>query len=178
MRHQKFDIEKFKKKADKLKQKHWDLRCLIKGSRLKKDDIDEAVKKAFMEVSEKLDCTECANCCNEISPVLKSSDIKRICYKLKMDEHAFRSSFLEVLDSENLVFKSRPCFFLKDKKCTIYDFRPADCRSYPHLHKKNFRGRVTNAFANLEICPVMLNVFETLSDILGPKLEPKDYTWL
>ncbi|MBN1676299.1 MAG: hypothetical protein JXR37_34970 [Kiritimatiellae bacterium] len=37
-----------------------------------------------------------------------------------------------------------------------------DCRSYPHLHKKPFVARLTQAYSNCSVCPIVYNVYEEL----------------
>jgi len=65
-------------------------------------------------------------------------------------------------DSEKYNFKELPCPFLKDDRCSNYDYRPKDCRSYPHLHKKDFRSRLWGVVENYSMCPIVFNVYERL----------------
>ena len=55
---------------------------------------------------------------------------------------------------------------LSDNCCTVYDHRPDDCRSYPHLHKDEFVFRLIQAVENCSVCPIVFNVFERLKDEL------------
>jgi uncharacterized protein len=63
-------------------------------------------------------------------------------------------------------FKNSPCPFLENKKCTVYNQRPTDCKSYPHLQKKNFTTRLLGVMDNYSICPIVFNVFEDLKQAL------------
>ena len=45
---------------------------------------------------------------------------------------------------------------------TVTVDRPDDCRSYPHLDKEGFVLRLTQAFSNCSICPVVYNVYHEL----------------
>ena len=51
---------------------------------------------------------------------------------------------------------------LKENLCTTYPCRPADCRSYPHIQKKDFVFRLNQAILNCSVCPIVVNVFELL----------------
>jgi hypothetical protein len=56
-----------------------------------------------------------------------------------------------------------------------------DCRSYPHLHKKDFAHRVIKVIDNCSICPIAFNVFERLKAELWQKWkkwEKTDDAWL
>ena len=66
-------------------------------------------------------------------------------------------------DDNKLFLKSKPCQFLKDKKCTIFDLRPEECNSYPYIHKEDFISRLHGVISNYEICPIVYNVYELLS---------------
>lgn len=60
------------------------------------------------------------------------------------------------------IFNRLPCPFLLEKKCSVYDSRPSDCRSYPHLHKENFTSRMIGVVNSNSICPIVFNVHEAL----------------
>jgi Fe-S-cluster containining protein len=75
----------------------------------------------------------------------------------------FRSRFLaDDPEREGSVFRKQPCPFLQDNLCTVYEHRPSDCRSYPHLHKREFVFRMNQAFSNCSVCPIVFNVYEEL----------------
>jgi hypothetical protein len=75
----------------------------------------------------------------------------------------FHSQFLaDHPKGEGSVYRSRPCPVLQDNLCTVYDHRPGDCRSYPHLHKREFVFRMNQAFSNCFVCPIVFNVYEGL----------------
>ena len=76
----------------------------------------------------------------------------------------FRERYLRE-DEENpshYIFKELPCPFLRNNKCSNYGYRPKDCKSYPHLHKKDFIFRLWGVVENYEICPIVFNVYEQL----------------
>ena len=75
--------------------------------------------------------------------------------------------YTETDDMGDRFFKHAPCKFLKDRKCTIYEDRPEDCSSYPHLHKDDFIFRLWGIIDNYSVCPIVFNVFEKLKDELN-----------
>jgi Fe-S-cluster containining protein len=157
------DIQRIQKLAQQRKDANWAFRCFLKGSDLSVRSIDLKVHDLYREVSREIDCTKCANCCKTVSPVLKPADVKRLAKHLELSVDEFRSQFLtDHPKGEGSVFRNRPCPFLQDNLCTVYDYRPNDCRSYPHLHKKEFIFRTNQVFSNCSVCPIVFNVYELL----------------
>ncbi|WP_290900196.1 YkgJ family cysteine cluster protein, partial [Ferroglobus sp.] len=76
-----------------------------------------------------LDCLKinCHKCCEETEMQLSKHDIRRI-EKLgyKVDEFSEIKDGVRVLKNVN-----GKCFFLRNGKCSIYEFRPFGCKLYP-----------------------------------------------
>jgi len=94
--------------------------------------------------------------------MIHSKDIKSLTLLTGQTSHDFKIEFTEKDEDGDLHFKLLPCPFLLDKKCSIYDSRPADCKSYPHLHKKDFLSRLFGVIDNYSNCPIVFNVYEEL----------------
>ena len=81
-------------------------------------------------------CIECGKCCTG-SPGyvwLAKKDLDNISKYLKISKEEFLKKYVRTVGSDlSLLEKanSYDCIFLKDKKCTIYPVRPAQCRTYP-----------------------------------------------
>jgi len=129
------------------------------------EKIDRIVHKINRTVSEQIDCTACGNCCKKLKPCIVDQDIKRLSKRLNITATQVIDQYTETEDEE-LYFKNLPCTFLKDNKCLIYDDRPEDCRSFPHLHKEFFTSRLWEVIDNYSICPIVFNVFERLKNEL------------
>jgi hypothetical protein len=69
-------------------------------------------------------------------------------------------------DKDAYCFRQKPCPFLRNNCCTVYDARPDDCRSFPHLHKDEFVFRLIQVVNNCSVCPIVYNVFERLKEEL------------
>jgi len=130
------------------------------------DKIDRIVHRLNRIISEQIDCTTCRNCCKKLQPSIVEKDIERLSNRLHITTEQVIDQYTEIYDEE-LYFKNLPCVFLKDNKCTIYDDRPEDCRSYPHLHKDSFIFRLWDVIDNYSICPIVFNVFERLKTELN-----------
>ncbi len=156
-------IQRIQQLAKKREEANWAFRCFLKGSDFSIRSIDFAVHNLNREVSREIDCTRCANCCKTAQPVLTPADVRRLAKHLNLRVNEFRSRFLaDDPEREGSAFRDRPCPFLQDNFCTVYEHRPRDCRSYPHLHKRGFVFRMNQAFENCAICPIVFNVYEDL----------------
>ena len=129
------------------------------------DKVDAIVHALFEKVAERIDCTECANCCIELETSFRMDEIDRMSEYLQIDKIEFINKSTkpdEYGEKDKFVLNSTPCQFLKDNKCTIYPVRPEECRSYPHLQKDEFIFRLFSVIDNYEICPIVYNVYELL----------------
>lgn len=157
------DIFKIKQLTLKKEEENWGFRTFLKSSDIPAKKIDNIVHRLYEQISPLIDCSTCGNCCKEIVPVLKENDIENMANGLKIKNNDFKKQYLiKVEDKEGYTFKSAPCPFLANNRCSMYDFRPDECRSYPHLHKSDFSSRTIGVIHNCAICPIVYNVYEKL----------------
>ncbi|MFC1611435.1 YkgJ family cysteine cluster protein [Myxococcota bacterium] len=145
---------------------NWEFRSFLKGIHLKSEELDRIVHSLHEEVSAQIDCTACGQCCRAIRPLLMAKDLKRLANHLGLTETIFTTKYLMEPDDQTYVFRDLPCPFLQDNRCIVYDARPDDCRSYPHLHQNDFACRLANVCDNCSLCPIVYNVFEFLKEHL------------
>jgi hypothetical protein len=98
-----------------------------------------------------------------MSPALSGRDLRRLVDHLSLPRNEVIREYLRPgEDRGSYVFRQAPCPFLHDQRCSIYGDRPDACRSFPHLHKREFRSRLIQVVENCGICPIVYNVFERL----------------
>ena len=154
--------------AEKNRPADWAFRSYLKGCDLSAEEIDSLVHKHYKAVAEQIDCRKCANCCKVVGPRLKEKDIERLSAHLKITGEAFVLEYLsQNEEGEGRPFKSLPCPFLSGNSCAVYDQRPDDCRSYPHLHKEGFVFRLMQTVSNCAVCPIVYNVYGRLKEEVG-----------
>ena len=157
------DILKIEELANKRERENWEFRAYLKGADFSGHRLDTAVHDLYRRVSEQIDCRKCANCCKACSPILKRPDIQRLSKHLNLKPADFQQKYLVVEEEEDgYCFREIPCPFLHENLCSLYDQRPADCRSYPHLQKNDFVFRLLQAVSNCSVCPIVFNVYEEL----------------
>ena len=162
------DLNKIKKLSEKNGEENWNFRSFLKGYDATIEEMDAIVYELYQRISSEIDCTDCANCCKKVQPVLDQEDIKKCCEGFGISVSRFKKESLKSDDEEQekFVFKGKPCPFLKNNLCSIYSFRPKDCKSFPHLHKKEFVFRLWGVVENCSICPIVFNVYEQLKEEL------------
>lgn len=158
------DLEKIERLGQLREDENYRFRGYLKEQ--DSDEIDVIVHGLNREISGQIDCTKCGNCCRKLKPCITDQDLDILTRRLKMTLEQIEKNYTGI-DEGDRYFANVPCSFLEDKKCTIYEDRPADCRSFPHLHKKDFVFRLFSVIDNYSVCPIVFNVFEALKKELN-----------
>lgn len=157
------NLEIISKSSNERSAENWNFMSFLKMYGGPKD-IDEEVRRINDEVSGQIDCTECGNCCQTISPTLLEDDIAKLSRGLSVSKKDFIEKYLKKTEDKEFVFNKVPCPLLLENRCTQYDCRPCDCESFPHLHKDVFVSRLMDVINNCSVCPIVFNVYERLKD--------------
>jgi len=158
------DLLKINLEGEKKERENLRFRSFLKG--VSGNKLDRHIHQLYKEVSDMIDCTACGNCCTTMYPSVSRKDIRFLAELENESEETFIEKFTPEDESERLRFLNQtPCRYLSDRKCTIYENRPKDCSSFPHLHKSSFVSRLWGVIDNYSICPIVYNVFEELKRI-------------
>lgn len=84
-------------------------------------------------------CTRCSNCCRHESGYvfLSEQDISRLSQGLSLDRDAFIDAYCKTVNLglvRRISLKEQEnfdCVFFTEGRCSVYPFRPLQCRSYP-----------------------------------------------
>ena len=159
------DLKEIQRLAAKRENENLRFRSWLKGQ--SSNRIDRLAHELNVYYSKEIDCTQCGNCCTKLRPVMLEIDIDVLTKLLTLSREDFRKKYIMIDTDGDMMFKHLPCIFLKDKQCSIYESRPTDCRSYPHLHKTEFISRLYGVLENYAICPIVFNVIEDLKTRLN-----------
>ncbi len=166
-----FDLVQIRLQAEKKEDENDRFRLFLKTKcRLKPEEIDERVFAATRRVWAGIDCTQCANCCREVRPSFSEEEIIRLARHLDMTRQQFIDAYLqhsEPHDDKPWTTRTKPCPFLKDNRCSVYDDRPADCSGYPYLYKPEFVFRTMGMVSRTFTCPIVYEVMEELKKSTG-----------
>ena len=143
---------------------------------LSSKEVDQLVFEISERVWKRIDCTACANCCRVATPAFTEKDIERLATHLGMTNSEFAAKYLKEADgaADSLpLMRERPCRFLKDNRCSVYEHRPDSCRGYPFLDKPNFTARTLGMIGRLSECPAVFEVWEELKRATGFRHSPR-----
>ncbi len=81
-------------------------------------------------------CTECGGCCTGGPGYvwLEEEDIKALASKLKISREAFLRRYTRQIGKRISLLEdplNYDCVFLKENRCSVYDGRPTQCRTFP-----------------------------------------------
>jgi Fe-S-cluster containining protein len=160
------NLRSFRQKTRYHKKK---LRAFL--SKIKKDpppELDKLTVKLEKEVWKEIDCLSCANCCRTMTPTFTKTDIKRIAKHFELTPVAFSKKWLRKDRVGDMLNKTEPCQFLnlKDNKCSIYEIRPFDCASFPHLSRKKMVDYMHVHKQNVELCPATYRLVEKMQEAM------------
>ena len=159
------DLKKIKYYAQKHEKANWRFRSHLKFMDQTDIELDSLVAEISNAINDQIDCKTCANCCKEKSPLVLENEILLLSDKLGTSREEFIRKFLtDTEESDKFIINKRPCPFLRDNECEIYDLRPEDCRSFPHLHKEGFRSRLIGVIENYSVCPIVFNTYNQLKE--------------
>ena len=164
------DLNIIKRNSEIREEENFEFRSFLKGQDSGK--IDKIVHELYEEVLGHIDCTKCANCCIELETCFQKEEIDQLTKHLNIDKNDFINKSTkpdQFGDKDKFYLNSKPCQFLIDKKCSIYELRPEECNSYPYLHKDSFTSRLIGIIENYEICPIVYNVYELLKQKMNFK---------
>ena len=129
----------------------------------KSNQLDKAFHAENKKVFNKLNCLDCAYCCNSLGPRLTDKDIREMSKELDMKASEFENKYLKTDEDNDLVFSQLPCPFLdKDNYCLVYNSRPRACRDYPHTHQPEILRKKEIHIKNTFVCPAVFEIFENV----------------
>lgn len=82
-------------------------------------------------------CTECGKCCSEVPGVVWVSEDELLAFAKRFDlsPEDFALRYMRLVGGRLALLEktdgSFDCIFLKGKRCTVYEDRPVQCRTFP-----------------------------------------------
>src|SRR6266498_2523848 len=128
---------------------------------LSSKDLDKIVFELEAKAWKRIDCTTCANCCRHVSPALNEEDVARLASHLGVTHDEFIANYLDKADGDpefSWVMRIKPCPFLKDNRCSVYEHRPGTCHGYPYLNKPDVVSRAIGMIDRTAVCPAAFEV--------------------
>lgn len=124
--------------------------------------IDTIVHRLNAEITSKIDCTTCGNCCRSLMINVSDEEANNLATHLQISTSKLKATYIEEGAGGLLIINKIPCHFLEGTKCSIYEHRFAGCRAFPHLDRPKFNERLFSTFMYYSMCPIIFNVVEEL----------------
>jgi uncharacterized protein len=140
--------------------------------RLKRRTFQERrLKRIAEDVEERIDCTECANCCRVATAKITHRDAEKLAKHIGVSIERFWTDYAEEDPTEGAILKRGPegCVFLEGNRCGVYDARPASCELFPHLTRGpgSLVSRMWEMPDRACYCPIVYNTLEAWKVDLG-----------
>ncbi len=156
------DIKTIKRLTKVKEDENLSFRSFLKSGDISSQKIDLIAHKIYEQIITRIDCKTCANCCKVSETLLSEQDIAVLAAHLKLSQTEFEAQHVVNNEDGKKKLAKTPCFFLRGNVCSIYDSRPAECRSFPHIQDKSLLPRLIRLIHNCEVCPVVFNLYEEL----------------
>jgi uncharacterized protein len=131
------------------------------------NEIDMAVGELNSQVSPKINCTTCGNCCKSLMVNINETEANNLSGYLNIPREKFDNQYIEKGSNGMMLLNAIPCHFLADNKCSVYEYRFEGCKEFPALHLPGFKNRAFTTFMHYDRCPIIFNVVEQLKERLN-----------
>lgn len=116
-----------------------------------------------------IQCHGCGRCCYSTTVTVSIPEARVIAKHLGMSFKEFMKEHIvrEPTSQYGYAFRTVPCQFLVDNRCTIYEVRPSVCRNFPFL------SRGPDAIPNMiyipGTCLAAREAWDKLAEVIGVK---------
>jgi uncharacterized protein len=126
--------------------------------------VDSLVQQLNNEISPKIDCTKCGNCCKTLMINVSEQEADHLSQHLQLNRTDFDEQYLEKGSNGMMLMNSIPCSFLSDNKCNVYEYRFEGCREFPAMHLPGFSKRLFTTLMHYGRCPIIFNIVEEMKE--------------
>jgi len=133
---------------------------------------DRVLRHMAEEIEERIDCTQCANCCKVATVTITERDTERLARYLRIPAAKFRAEYTVESAEEGRILRrtdATGCTFLDGTTCTVYDARPDTCQRFPHIVRGSgsLASRMWQFTDRACYCPIVFNSLEAFKEKLG-----------
>jgi Fe-S-cluster containining protein len=164
----KIDVKKFRQRA--YRKKKFLSAFLKKLAKKNPRGLLKITAAAEAQTWKEINCQKCGNCCMTMTPTWKKSEVNRVAARLGITYQEFYDRWLYTEEKTGDVMnRTTPCQFFDKRKglCKIYDLRPHDCATFPHLYRKDFKDQIEIYTGNLHRCPATLVAMEHIEKAIN-----------
>ncbi len=130
--------------------------------------IDFTLDVIIPEVEKNIDCTQCGNCCRQLQPGLSEEEISGLSSIKNINVEDFKNQFTAREKGTMIQYMTaRPCVFLNQNICSIYESRPHSCKDFPYIDESRIKMYWKRVMEYYKICPIVFNTIELLKKEVG-----------
>ena len=139
-----------------------------------RDYSDRILRRTAERIQDRIDCTQCGNCCLTSTTEVSERDIEKLARYLRTTPERFIADYTMIEEDDGEMTRvlrftaGTGCVFLEGKLCSVYDARPGNCQRYPHLVRGNgsIASRMWQFIDRASVCPIVYNCLEAFKDEL------------
>jgi len=159
------DLVQIRRLGEKKRDENLRFRRWIKSHNF----VERQFRAAAHEVSDAIDCRQCAECCRVAEVPVTERDLESLCKHLGIKAKQVREQYTQTGEDGEMILKRTEsgCVFLEGNDCTIYEFRPRTCEDYPHLLRGNgsIPFKMWSHVDRATYCPIVYNWMEKVKDL-------------
>ncbi|MGA2038307.1 MAG: YkgJ family cysteine cluster protein [Bryobacteraceae bacterium] len=164
------DLVQIEQLGEKKRDENFKFRSFMKS----RDHSDRILRRIAEGIQERIDCTQCANCCKTSTTEVTERDIEKLARHLHTTPEQFIADYTMLEADEGQMTRvlkfseADGCVFLEGNLCSVYDARPGICQRYPHLVRGNgsIASRMWQFVDRASVCPIVYNSMEAFKDEL------------
>lgn len=93
---------------------------------------------------------------------VSATEADRLSDHLNQPRIEFDEQYIEKGSNGMMIMNTVPCSFLKENKCTVYEYRFEGCREFPAMHLPGFSKRLFTTLMHYGRCPIIFNIVEEM----------------
>lgn len=93
---------------------------------------------------------------------ISEPEADRLSDHLHISRTHFDHEYIEKGSNGLMILNTIPCAFLKENKCSVYEYRFEGCREFPAMHLPGFSKRLFTTLMHYGRCPIIFNIVETM----------------
>lgn len=151
--------------AAEREEENWRFRTFVKMARSPRR-VNEMAEMFGRQAEAEMDCTTCGACCRDNCVPVSDDEKARLAARAGMAPDAFETRHMTRDDDGELAIDARPCPFLDDTVCSVYEDRPDACRGYPYIGG-SVASRTIGIIERAAVCPIVFEMLEQLKRAMG-----------
>jgi Fe-S-cluster containining protein len=160
------DLVQIRRLGEKKRDENEKFRRWIKSHNF----VERQFRAAAHEVTDAIDCRQCAECCRVGEANVTRRDIDTMSHHLRITPKQFREQYTQAGEDGETILKrddKSGCVFLDGNDCSVYEARPKTCEGFPHLLRGmgSVQHKMWSYVERATYCPIAYNWMEQVKGL-------------